>query len=546
MKRFITIKIRFKKEKRVMKKFSILFTLLVVMSMVLAACGTPATTAPATAVPATAKPTEAVPVLVATQVPPTAVPAPTATLKIWADDTRTPILQGLAAKFLADNNVELVVEDLGVVQDIRSQAIIAIPAGEGPDIYIGVHDWLGALITSGLVAPIDLGDKAASFVPSTLEAFTYTDGKLYGVPYASENLGFFYNTDLIKTVPTTWDEVLEAGRTLKAEGKVDYAIAIGGDPLYNALPMQTSFGGYVFGKTASGAWNPQDVGLDGTGEVDAVKWMRAAVEEGLMPATPDYETAHSLFETGKIPFLMAGPWALDRIRASGVKYAVATAFPSDGVPFSGVQGFFVNPYSENVLLAQAFLTEYVATDETMQTLADTGNRPSAFKTVLDKTTDPDLKAMGQAGAKAIPMPNIPEMGSVWSAANNGIKLAMTGDMTPEAAMKDAADQIRALIAGNLVGMVNLPGTWQDQAGCGATWDPACAKTAMKKGDDGLYTLKVTLKAGSYEYKVAMDGAWTVNYGSDGKQDGPNYKLDVAADGEVTFTYSPDTKLVTTK
>jgi phosphoribosyl 1,2-cyclic phosphate phosphodiesterase len=44
--------------------------------------------------------------------------------------------------------------------------------------------------------------------------------------------------------------------------------------------------------------------------------MRGAVEEGLMPDLFDYETAHSLFETGQIPFLMAGPWALDRIRAS--------------------------------------------------------------------------------------------------------------------------------------------------------------------------------------------------------------------------------------
>ena len=108
--------------------------------------------------------------------------------------------------------MQLVVNDLGVVQDIRSQVIIAVPAGQGPDIYIGVHDWLGALVNSGLVAPIDLGDKAAEFVPSTLEAFTYTDGKLYGVPYATENLGLFYNTDLVTKVPTTWDELLQIGK----------------------------------------------------------------------------------------------------------------------------------------------------------------------------------------------------------------------------------------------------------------------------------------------------------------------------------------------
>jgi maltose-binding protein MalE len=468
---------------------------------------------------------------------------PAATLKIWADDTRTPILIGLADDFRAEYGVELVVEDLGVVQDIRSQVIIAAPAGEGPDIYIGVHDWLGALVESGLVAPIDLGDMRDEFVESNLEAFTYTDGNLYGLPYASENLGFFYNTELVSEPPATWDEVLEIGRELQGEGLVEYAIAVSTGPLYNALPIQTAFGGYIFGVDENGAWNADDVGLDSEGEIAAVEWMATAVAEGLMPETFDYETAHSLFETGQIPFLMAGPWALDRIRASGVPYAVAESFPDNGAPFLGVQGFMINPFSDNVLLAQAFLTEFVATEETMQLFYETGLRPSAFKAVLETTDDPDLKAMGLAGANAMPMPNIPEMGSVWSAADNGITLVVTGEQTPEEAMADAAEQVRALIRGALAGMVNLPGSYQDQAGCGAQWDPACQATAMVEGDDGLLTLAVELPAGDYEFKVALDGDWTTNYGSDGAQDGPNYALSLAADGTVTFTYDPETHLV---
>jgi arabinogalactan oligomer/maltooligosaccharide transport system substrate-binding protein len=481
---------------------------------------------------------------------PTEAPEPTeemvepdATLRIWADDTRTPILQGLADAFLAEYNVALVVEDLGRVQDIRAQILIAVPAGEGPDIYIGVHDWLGALVESGLVSPIDLGDKRDEFVESNLDAFTYTDGNLYGVPYASENLGFFYNTELVPEPPTTWDEVLEIARTLKAEGQVEYALAVATGPLYNALPIQTAFGGYIFGVDENGAWNPNDVGLDSEGEIAAVAWMTAAAEEGLLVDTFDYETAHALFETGEIPFLMAGPWALDRIRASGVPYAVADYFPGDGAPFLGVQGFMVNPFSENTLLAQAFLTEFVATEDLMQLLYETGLRPSAFKSVLATTDDPDLKAMGEAGASAMPMPNIPEMGSVWSAADNGITLAVTGEQTPEEAMTDAAEQVRALIQGALVGMVNLPGSYQDQAGCGASWDPACPATAMEEGDDGLYILIVDIPTGEWEFKVALDGDWTTNYGSDGALDGPNYALSLASDSTVTFVYDPETNLV---
>jgi maltose-binding protein MalE len=550
------LKILTKEKQEMKRKIRTLVLLTMIATLALSACGAPEATpaaeptavmeptAPVVEPTAVVEPTE--PEVEPTEAPePTQPPAaPEATLRIWADDTRTPILMGLADEFLAEYNVELVVEDLGRVQDIRAQAIIAIPAGEGPDIYLGVHDWLGALVESGLAAPLDLGDKRDEFVESTLEAFTYTDGNLYGMPYAFENLGFYYNTELVPEPPATWEEVLEIGRELKADGRAQYAFAVTTGPGYNALPIQTAFGGYVFGLTDDGKWNPNDVGLDSPGMIEAVTFMADVAEEGLMPERFDEETAHSLFENGDTPFHMTGPWALDRIRASGVPYAVTT-FPDDGVPFLGVQGFLVNPLSDNVLLAQAFLTEYVATEEVMQLLQETGNRPSAFTSVLEILDDPDLVGFGEAGVNAMPMPNIPEMGSMWSAWDNGITLAVTGEQTPEEAMTDAAEQVRALIQGALAGMVNLPGSYQDEAGCGADWDPACAATAMTEGDDGLFTLTAEIPAGDYEYKVALNGDWGVNYGSDGAQDGPNYALSLPADSTVTFVYDPETNLVET-
>ena len=153
---------------------------------------------------------------------------------------------------------------------------------------------------------------------------------------------------------------------------------------------------------------------------------------------------------------------------------MAPFFPDEGVPFLGVQGFMINAFSENHPVG-ADLPDRVccnrrsdAEDSTKQ-----GCAHLRFNSVLEKTDDPDLKAMGEAGANAMPMPNIPEMGSVWSAADNGIALAVTGEQTPEEAMTDAASQVRDLIQGALAGMVNLPAAIQDVAGCGAEWDPAC-------------------------------------------------------------------------
>jgi hypothetical protein len=278
--------------------------------------------------------------------------------------------------------------------------------------------------------------------------------------------------------------------------------------------------------------------------IAAGDWIAENVAAGLIsPNANNADTAETLFETGEVPFLMTGPWALDRFRTAGMNYAISP-FPESGQSFGGVQGFMINAFSENQLLAQAFLTEYVATEETMQKLYEAGNRPSAYLPVLEGTEDPDLAAFGQAGENAALMPSIPEMGSVWGAWNSAVQLTINAGDTPENAFTTAAQQIRDILGGATLGMVNVPGSYQAAAGCETDWDPACEVTALTEGDDGLFTASHQLPAGDYEAKVALDGAWTVNYGVDGVQDGDNYPFSLAADGTVTFSYDPESHVLT--
>lgn len=365
-----------------------------------------------------------------------------ATLRVWADDTRAPVLTELAPDFLAETGVELVVEQ---VADMREQFGIAAPAGEGPDILIGAHDWIGSLIASGLLAPIELGAKADQFQPEAIAAFTYNDGNLYGMPYATESLAFCRNTDLVPEAPATWDEVKEVGGNLVGNGDTANAFVLTGTT-YDAYPSNTAFGGYIFGRDADGNYDATDVGLDSEGFIASGEWIDGMIKDGLMPQSTDWDTAHVLFETGDVPFLMAGPWAIDRLNESGVSYECGP-FPDDGAPFLGVQGFMVNALSENKLLAETFLTEFVATEDTMQALADAGNRPSAFTPTFEAIDeDTVIYDFAQVSQNAQPMPAIPEMAAVWDAWNNGITLIINQELTPEEALTDAAQQVRDIIS----------------------------------------------------------------------------------------------------
>jgi pullulanase len=90
------------------------------------------------------------------------------------------------------------------------------------------------------------------------------------------------------------------------------------------------------------------------------------------------------------------------------------------------------------------------------------------------------------------------------------------------------DNINQIIA-------NVPGNYQDEIGCPGEWQPTCLRTILEDLDgDGIYTyLAIGIPAGGYEAKVAFDESWTLNYGANGAQDGPNITFDVPESGMVT-------------
>ena len=521
-----------------MKKSYLLIAIALIATLLLGACGTPAET-PVVETEPVVEATE--PVVEATEEsteePTVEVVEPAATLRIWADEQRAPVLSELGAKFLAEYNVEVVVEN---ISGIRDQFLVAAPAGEGPDIIVLAHDQLPALTESGLVAELDLGAKAAEFDPESLKAFSY-EGKLYGMPYARENLGFFYNADLVEEVPTTWQGVYDLSRELIDAGEIQYGIVLAGTS-YDAYPWMTSQGGYVFGVDENGDYDPTDVGVGSEGMIAfgemALQWKN----DGILSDNLDNTTAKSMFLNGDVAFFMNGPWEINNLKESGLNFGIAK-FPDGGYPFLGVQGFAVNAMSENVLLAQTFLTDYIATEESMLALYEADPRGSAYLPAAALIDDPYLQGIAEAGENAVPMPAIPAMGKVWGDWGNALTFIFDGSKTPTEAYTFAQEAIVAAIAEDTTGMVNLPGSWQKAAGFACEWDPKCADTVMTLGEDGLYTATFTIPAGDYEVKVALDGGWDTNYGVDGVAGGDNIVFSVAADGEVTFIFDPETHLL---
>ena len=92
--------------------------------------------------------------------------------------------------------------------------------------------------------------------------------------------------------------------------------------------------------------------------------------------------------------------------------------------------------------------------------------------------------------------------------------------------------------------VTLMGSLMSELGCPGDWDEGCASTDMSRaGDSTTFGLTKTVPAGTYEFKVRLNGSWTENYGAGGVAGGPNIPLHLVEDAALTFTYDHATHRV---
>ncbi|GAA1697785.1 extracellular solute-binding protein [Microbacterium sediminicola] len=372
------------------------------------------------------------------------------TLTIWVDENRQPAVEAAAAVFEEETGatVELVVKNF---DDLRADFIAQVPTGSGPDITIGAHDWLGALVAAGVVNTIDLGDKASEFEQVALDAMTY-DGQLYALPYSLETVALIQNVGLVgDDAPATWEDMIAAGVASGADRP--FVINTNGQTGdgYTMYGFQTSFGAPVFVQDSSGSYT-NEVGMGGANGEAFATWLGENGETGTgyISTTIDYAINNELFATGQAAYTVQGPWAIADLTAEGVEVAV-NPIPSAGseaaAPFVGVQGFYLSSQSANTLLANEFLVNYIATAEAQTALYEADPRIPAWSTLAaEVASDPIIAGFLASSQNGVPMPSIPEMGSVWDYWNAAESQIIAG-ADPVSTWNTMIDELTAALAG---------------------------------------------------------------------------------------------------
>ena len=344
------------------------------------------------------------------------------TLRIWADGNRNAAVKKVAGAWAKSRGVtvEVVLKGFG---DIRND-LSKVTADTAPDVIVGAHDWTGELAAGGLVVPITpRATLKAQFPAYTLNAFSYGTAvkRLFGAPVAVENIGLVVNTQLT-SVPKTFAAFERQALAFKKRKRGNIAVAVpqgsGGDA-YHMYPFFSGLGGYIFGRNKAGNLDPSDIGLKAPRFLANTPLIDKWNAEGLINSKIDYNTAKNGFLKKQAAFWITGPWESDTLKKSGIKFKIVQlpAIKYRAAPFLGVQGFMVTKFASQhgvLSLAKDLVGNYMMSASSQLTLAAANGRFPANTQAGSKVNDAVLKQFGAASTGGVPMPNIPQMASVWT------------------------------------------------------------------------------------------------------------------------------------
>ncbi len=363
--------------------------------------------------------------------------ATSGSLRIWTDKDRRADIERIATAWGSRRGVtvEVVEKNFG---DIRDQLKTVAPA-TAPDVIIGAHDWTGQLAADGLVLP--LSPKKATlkqFPKYALDAFSYGTAvkRLYGSPVALENVGLVVNTRLA-TVPKTWASLQKQALAFKRKSPDNLAIAVPQAPAgdaYHMYPFFSGLGGFVFGRNKAGNLNAKVIGVANPVFLKNAPMIDAWDRLGLINSKVNYDTAKNAFLKGQAAFWVTGPWEADTLRSSGLSFRIVQVpkIKFRAVPFLGVQGFMVTRFANShgvATLAKDLVASYIMLPASQRALAAANGRFPANTVAGKQVNNPVLAQFGRAGVGGVPMPNIPQMSSVWEELGGAWLKATNGTST---------------------------------------------------------------------------------------------------------------------
>lgn len=451
------------------KKIWIMISMLLIATMVLAACGGAATEAPVEEptevmeepTEVMEEPTEVMEEPTAVMEEPTAAPeepvvegvcasGETYAVSVWhgwSGDYLEPISQAFTDYMTANPCVTI---ELSKPEDLNNALTVAIPAGEGPDIIAWANDQIGTQALAGNIVDltqfgVDVAFLEGNFEPAAVAGMQYGGG-IWGLPESQEGIALVYNKatvteEYLPADPLDFADLLAKATAYKeATGKVLVCNqGLGNPDAYHAAPVYFGHGVPSYVDEEGNAY------LNSPEALLAGEWIKS------MSAVSAAETSHEICKAGVIDgtfgYWWTGPWAIADLEAAGVDYGITQM----GSPFVGIKALMM---SKNAVDRG---NEAVALDIMKYFTSAEAQKPIALanKTIPANTAalmDPEVAALyavaefGKSLALGVPMSSSPYASAQWGPVGDATTAIWTGAQSPTDALNAGQQAIMDAIA----------------------------------------------------------------------------------------------------
>ncbi len=333
--------------------------------------------------------------------------------------------------------------------DLKQKIIQGAASRQLPDIVVIDNPDHSAFSAQGILA--DLTDRVSSwgqadqYFPGPWKSTTWK-GKNYGIPNNSNCLALYYNKDMFQkagvTPPTNWDELHSTAGKLTKSGTYGLSMSLvkSEEGTFQFLPFLWEAGADL---------NT----IDSPAAVSALQYLVTLVKEKSLSSESlnwTQQDAITQFIAQKAAMCINGPWNLSPVK-QGAKFSwgvVPLPKGQQAASILGGENWAIPATSSHVDEAWNFLRW---TQETAQlkTYIITDDRLPSNKTFASNPAfqqDPNLAVFANALEAARPRAYGPNYPKVSNAVQQAFQEAVTGQMSAQAALQQAAQTIKPLLA----------------------------------------------------------------------------------------------------
>ncbi len=428
------------RKRRPLFSIAALATLVGLLTMLLAACGSSSTSSGSTS-------------------------SGPVTLNYWYTEgtSETPVILSLIQQFQQQNpNIKINAQDVPFA-DAQSKFATSAQAGKAPDILRSDVGWVTQFASLRYLLPIDSmvsQSDLSDYLAAPLNYDKY-QGKLYGLPQVTDFLALLYNKAVlakagITTPPATMaDFEADAMKVVKGHA-AKYGFETSGAS-YFALPFLWAFGGGMIDSNKT-------ILVNNSGSIAGLNFLlKLQNQDKVMPAKVDFNNGYNNmvtdFKDGQTAIIFQGPWEVSNILTGSAFASSASNLGIAGIPTGpggatgspvGGQSYVIYAGTAHPAEAYKFISFMSSTASQVAIAKANHTLPTRQSAYQDSSVSGDAVISGYHAVQstAVNRPIIPQGGQLFTDFDPNIQAALAGAKTPSDALNAVAQKWQALLAGS--------------------------------------------------------------------------------------------------